>query len=30
LQGFLGAMNGLLYQWVGALEALRKQRAEAA
>jgi len=30
LQGLLGAMNGLLYQWVGALEALRKQRAEAA
>ena len=30
LQGFLGAMNGLLYQWVGALEALRKQRTEAA
>jgi large subunit ribosomal protein L10 len=30
LQGFLGAMNGLRYQWVGALEALRKQRAEAA
>ncbi len=30
LQGFLGAMNGLLYQWVGALEALHKQRAEAA
>jgi large subunit ribosomal protein L10 len=30
LQGFLGAMNGLLYQWVGALEALRSQRATAA
>jgi large subunit ribosomal protein L10 len=30
LQGLLGAMNGLLYQWVGALEALRKQRTEAA
>jgi large subunit ribosomal protein L10 len=30
MQGFLGAMNGLLYQWVGALEALRAQRSEAA
>ena len=30
LQGFLGAMNGLLYQWVGALEALRAQRVDAA
>lgn len=30
LQGFVGALNGLLYQWVGALEALRAQRAEAA
>ena len=28
LQGFLGAMNGLLSQWIGALEALRSQRAE--
>jgi large subunit ribosomal protein L10 len=30
LQMFLGAANGLLYQWVGALEALRSQRSEAA
>lgn len=30
LQAFLGAANGLLYQWVGALEALRSQRSEAA
>jgi large subunit ribosomal protein L10 len=30
LQGFLGAMNGLLYQWVGALEALKTQRGGAA
>jgi large subunit ribosomal protein L10 len=30
LQQFLGAANGLLYQWVGALEALRSQRSEAA
>jgi large subunit ribosomal protein L10 len=30
MQGFLGAMNGLLYQWVGALEALRAQRTDAA
>jgi large subunit ribosomal protein L10 len=30
LQAFLGATNGLLYQWVGALEALRSQRSEAA
>lgn len=30
LQGLLGAMNGLVYQWVGALEALRTQRADAA
>ena len=30
LQAFLGATNGLLYQWVGALEALRTQRSEAA
>jgi large subunit ribosomal protein L10 len=30
LQGFVGALNGLLYQWVGALEALRQQRADAA
>lgn len=30
LQGFLGAMNGLLYQWVGALEALKAQRGGAA
>jgi large subunit ribosomal protein L10 len=30
LQAFLGATNGLLYQWVGALEALRAQRSEAA
>ena len=28
LQGMLGAMNGLLSQWIGALEALRSQRAE--
>jgi len=28
LQGFLGAMNGLLSQWIGALEALRSQRAD--
>jgi large subunit ribosomal protein L10 len=27
LQGFVGALNGLLYQMVGALEALRAQRA---
>lgn len=30
LQAFAGALNGLLYQWVGALEALRQQRADAA
>lgn len=30
LQAFLGATNGLLYQWVGALEALRSQRSETA
>jgi large subunit ribosomal protein L10 len=30
LQGFAGVLNGLLYQFVGALEALRAQRAEAA
>ena len=30
LQGFVGALNGLLYLWVGVLEALRAQRAEAA
>ena len=30
MAGFLGAMNGLLYQWVGALEALRVQRSNAA
>lgn len=30
LQGFVGALNGLLYQWVGALEALRAQRSGAA
>lgn len=30
LQGFVGALNGLLVQWVGALEALRQQRADAA
>ncbi len=30
LQAFLGATNGLLYQWVGALEALRSQRSESA
>ena len=30
LQAFVGALNGLLYQWVGALEALRAQRADAA
>jgi large subunit ribosomal protein L10 len=30
LQGMLGAMNGLLYQWVGALEALKTQRGGAA
>jgi len=29
LQGFLGAMNGLLYQWVGALEALKAQKGSA-
>jgi large subunit ribosomal protein L10 len=30
LQGFLGAMNGLMYQWVGALEALKAQRSTTA
>jgi large subunit ribosomal protein L10 len=30
LQAFLGVTNGLLYQWVGALEALRSQRSESA
>ena len=30
MAGLLGAMNGLLYQWVGALEALRVQRGTAA
>lgn len=30
LQAFLGAANGLMYQWVGALEALRSQRSESA
>jgi len=30
LQAFLGATNGLLSQWVGALEALRSQRSESA
>lgn len=30
LQAFVGALNGLLYQWVGALEALHAQRADAA
>jgi len=30
MQAFLGVTNGLLYQWVGALEALRSQRSEAA
>ena len=30
LQGFAGAMNGLLSNWIGALEALRVQRANAA
>ena len=30
MAGFVGAMNGLLYQWVGALEALRVQRESAA
>ena len=30
MAGFVGAMNGLLYQWVGALEALRVQRDNAA
>jgi len=30
LQGLLGAMNGLLTQWVGALEALKTQRGGAA
>ena len=30
LQAFLGVTNGLMYQWVGALEALRSQRSEAA
>ncbi len=29
LQGFLGAMNGLMLQWIGALEALKAQRADA-
>ncbi len=29
LQGFVGALNGLLYQMVGALDALRAQRATA-
>ena len=30
LQGFVGALNGMLYQMVGALEALREQRSAAA
>jgi large subunit ribosomal protein L10 len=30
LQAFVGALNGLLSQWVGALEALRQQRGDAA
>ena len=30
MAGFVGALNGLLYQWVGALEALRVQRESAA
>ncbi|MBI4501880.1 MAG: 50S ribosomal protein L10 [Gemmatimonadetes bacterium] len=30
MAGFVGALNGLLYQWVGALEALRVQRGNAA
>jgi len=30
LQAFLGVTNGLMYQWVGALEALRSQRSESA
>jgi large subunit ribosomal protein L10 len=30
LQAFLGVTNGLLSQWVGALEALRSQRSESA
>lgn len=30
LQGFVGALNGLLYQMAGALEALCEQRASAA
>jgi large subunit ribosomal protein L10 len=29
MAGFLGALNGLLYMWVGALEALRTRRASA-
>jgi len=30
MAGFVGALSGLLYQWVGALEALRVQRGNAA
>ena len=30
IAGLVGALNGLLYQWVGALEALRMQRGNAA
>ena len=30
MAGFVGAVNGLLAQWVGALEALRVQRGNAA
>ena len=30
MAGFVGALNGLLLQWVGALEALRVQRGNAA
>ena len=29
MQGFVGALDGLLYQMVGVLEALREQRATA-
>lgn len=30
MQAFVGALNGLLYQFIGAVEALREQRATAA
>jgi len=30
LSALVGALNGLLYQMVGALEALREQRTDAA